>query len=67
MEQYQKSFSDIADINKYMDIGQSDMLLLKSRKTNQEVEIYEWKLKDYKIENDILCIELDNKNIEFKL
>lgn len=63
----QTSFSDILDIDKYMDIGQSDMLLLVSRKTSQEVEIYEWKLKDYKFKEDILYIELDNKSIEFQL
>lgn len=63
------SLDNIKDINKYMDIANPDMLLLHSRKyKNQEIEIYSWDLKDYKIENDILYIYFNNgKEKEFKL
>jgi hypothetical protein len=59
------SFDDITDIKGYMETMNPDMLLLHSRITDQEVEIYSWKLKDYSIEGDKLIINLDNKTVKF--
>lgn len=59
------SFQDITDIEKYMEIANPDMFMLNSRVTNQEVEIYEWQLQDYKIEDDKLILKLKNKDIIF--
>lgn len=61
------SFSDISNIHDFANRLNPNMLLLHSRVTGQEVEIYEWQLKDYKIEGDNLTIQLTNKNIVFKL
>lgn len=62
------SLDNIIDVNKYMDIANPDMLMLHSRITNKEIEIYQWNLKDYKIENDILRIEFNNNKVkEFEL
>jgi hypothetical protein len=59
------SFTDITDIKGYMETMNPDMLLLHSRVTDQEVEIYSWKLKDYSIDGNKLTINLDNKTVEF--
>ena len=63
------SLDNIKDINKYMDIANPDMLLLHSRKYDrQEIEIYSWDFKDYKIDNDVLYIYYNNcKEKEFRL
>ncbi|MBN1076032.1 hypothetical protein DVV91_17055 [Clostridium botulinum] len=62
------SLDKIIDINKYMDIANPDMLMLHSRITNEEIEIYQWDLKDYTIKNDVLNVQFNNgKNKEFKL
>ncbi|WP_290441294.1 hypothetical protein [Clostridium tagluense] len=43
------------------------MFLLNSRKTNQEAEIYDYQLEDYKIIGDKLVLKLKNKEIIFEL
>lgn len=55
---------DIININKYMDIANPDMLMLHSRITNEEIEIYQWDLKDYKIKNDILIVYYNNGKVK---
>lgn len=61
------SFNDISDIERYMNIANPDMLLLRSRTHHDEVEIYSWRLVDYKIENDKLYVQLKNKEVIFDL
>lgn len=61
------SFDDIKDIQQYMDAMNPNMFMLNSRVTGQEVEIYDYQLKDYRIEGDILTLELKNKTISFQL
>lgn len=58
------TFDNVLDINKYMDIANPDMLLLNSRVTNQEVEIYQFYLQDYRIEGDKLIVKLQNRKQE---
>lgn len=60
-------FDNIIDIEKYMDIANPDMLLLCSRTHNKEIEVYSWKLVDYKIEDDKLYVQLKNKEVIFDL
>lgn len=59
------SFEDVTDINEYMDRMNPDMLLLHSRLTDQEVEVYSWKLMAYSIDGNKLTLNLDSKMIEF--
>jgi hypothetical protein len=59
------NFTDITDINGYMETMNPDMLLLHSRVTDQEVEIYSWKLMGYSIDGNKLTINLDAKIVEF--
>lgn len=54
------SFDKISDINKYMNVCNPNMLLLNSRKTDQEVEIYDYQLIDYTIQNNKLILKLKN-------
>lgn len=61
------SFNDISDIEKYMDIVNPDMLLLCSRTHYSEIEVYNWQLVDYKIEDDKLYVQLKNKEVIFDL
>lgn len=61
------SFSDIKDVQDYIDSLNPNMLMLKSRKTNQEVEIYGFQLKDYDIDGDKLKLQLKNKTIVFEM
>jgi hypothetical protein len=48
-----------------METMNPDMLLLHSRVTDQEVEIYSWKLMGYSIDGNKLTINLDAKIVEF--
>lgn len=62
------SLDNIIDINSYLDIANPDMLFLHSRITNEEIEIYQWHLKDYTIKNNILDVFFTNgKSKKFKL
>jgi hypothetical protein len=58
------TFDNVIDIDKYMEIANPDMLLLNSRATGQEVEIYQFYLKDYRIEGDKLIVSLQNRKEE---
>lgn len=61
------TFDNIKDIDKYMDICNPNMLCIHSRETKQELEIYDWRLKDYRIEGDNFIINLNNKEEIFKM
>lgn len=61
------SFDDIKDIQQYMDAMNPDMLLLNSRVTDQETEVYDYQLVDYKIDGDNLILELENKTVTFQM
>ena len=55
---------EIIDIKKYMDKFNPDMLMLHSRVTNEEIEVYKWNFKDYEIKNDKLIVNFDSGNIK---
>lgn len=61
------TFMDIKDIKSYLDNCTVDMLLLNSRVTDQEVEVYEYQLEDYRIDGDNLILTLRNKEVIFKM
>lgn len=42
-------FSDITDIEEFLEIGNPDMLHLKSKLTDMEADIYKWELENYKV------------------
>ena len=60
-------FSDITDIENYLNMANPDMLLLYSRTNCNELEIYNSRLVDYKIENDKLHVQLRNREVIFDL
>lgn len=60
-------FSDITDINRYMDISNPDMLMLRSRVTGQEVEIYSFQLEHYRIDGNKLVLIFKNKEVIFEM
>ena len=57
-------FSDIRDINKFVNDRNPDMLYIKSKLTDREIDIYKWELEDYKIKESerTIYIKLKNKN-----
>lgn len=55
-------FSDIIDIDGLLQNGRFDMLYLKSRFTDTEIDIYEWELEDYKIKEFESTIYIKCKN-----
>lgn len=55
-------FSDIIDIDGLLQNGQFDMLYLKSRFTDTEIDVYEWELEDYKIKESESTIYIKCKN-----
>ena len=61
------TFENIKDIIDYMDALNPNMIMLVSRKTEQEIEVYEHQLLDYKIDGDILTIQLKNKEVKFEM
>lgn len=61
------TFDNVKDIEKYMEIANPDMLLLNSRVTGQEVQIYPFYLEDYSIEDDKLIIKLKNREVIFEM
>lgn len=56
------SFKDITDIDDFVNSCNPDMLHLKSLITDSEVDIYEWALENYKIENNENTIYVKTKN-----
>lgn len=57
-------FNDIIDIQDYMDNLNPDMLHLKSKVNNVEIDIYEYELENYTIKNSeqTLYVKLKNKS-----
>lgn len=54
------SLDKILDINKYMDIANPDMLMLHSRLTGKEIEIYKDDLDFYVLHENKLIVYLKN-------
>lgn len=56
-------FRDLKDINGFAENINSDMLYLKSKLTDTEVDIYKWELEDYKIKSSesTIYVKLRNK------
>lgn len=44
-------FSDISDINEFVDLCNPDMLHIRSRSAKTEADVYLWELEDYKIKS----------------
>lgn len=55
-------FRDLIDISGFVENINSDMLYLKSKLTDTEVDIYKWELEDYKIKNSESTIYVKLKN-----
>lgn len=55
-------FRDLIDINGFVENINSDMLYLKSKLTNTEIDIYKWELEDYKIKSSESTIYVKLKN-----
>lgn len=55
-------FSELMDIDEFVKVGNPDMLHLKSKLTDVEVDVYEWKLEDYKVKNSERTIYIKLKN-----
>ena len=58
-------FSSIIDIEGFVENCPADMLYLKSKLTDTEVDIYEYDLIDYKIKNSesTIYVKLRNKEV----
>ena len=56
-------FRDLIDINGFAENSNSDMLYLKSKLTDTELDIYKWDLEDYKVKNseNTIYVKLKNK------
>lgn len=56
-------FSDITNIDDFVNVCNPDMLHLKSIHTEEEVDIYSWELENYKVKNSehTIYIKLKNK------
>lgn len=56
-------FRDLVDVNDFVESINSDMLYLKSKLTDIEIDIYKWKLEDYKIKSgeSTIYVKLKNK------
>ena len=55
-------FRDLIDVNGFVENINSDMLYLKSKLTDKEVDIYKWELEDYKIKSSESTIYVKLKN-----
>ena len=55
-------FRDLVDVNGFVESINSDMLYLKSKLTDTEVDIYKWELEDYKIKSSESTIYVKLKN-----
>lgn len=56
-------FRDLVDVNDFVASINSDMLYLKSKITETEIDIYKWELEDYKIKSSesTIYVKLRNK------
>lgn len=55
-------FRDLIDINGFVENINSDMLYLKSKLTDTEIDIYKWELECYKIKTSESTIYVKLKN-----
>lgn len=55
-------YSEIEDINKFVEFMNQDMLHLKSRVTDYEIDVYSWELEDYKVKHGENTIYIKVKN-----
>lgn len=57
-------FSDLVDIEKFVKVGNPDMLHLKSKLTDTEADIYEWQLENFKVKSSesTIYVKLKNKS-----
>lgn len=58
-------FASLKDIEEFVKVSTADMLYLKSKLTDTEIDIYEYDLVDYKIKEseNTIYIKLRNKEI----
>ena len=58
-------FAELIDIEEFIKVSPADMLHLKSKLTNTEVDIYEYDLVDYKIKHseNTIYVKLRNKEV----
>lgn len=56
-------FRDLRYINEFAENINTDMLYLKSKLTNTEIDIYKWELEDYKVKSSegTIYVKLKNK------
>ena len=55
-------FSQLINSNEFVDTIQIDMMYLKSKLTDTEIDIYEWELEDYKVKHSESTIYIKLKN-----
>lgn len=55
-------FSDLEDIDGFLEVSNPDMLYLKSKLTGVEIDVREWELEDYKIKTSESTIYIKIKN-----
>lgn len=60
-------FSDLINVEEFVENSGADMLHLKSKLTDTEVDIYEYDLVDYKIKNSESTIYVKLRNREVPL
>lgn len=58
-------FSDLINVEEFVENSGADMLHLKSKLTDTEIDIYEYDLIDYKIKNSesTIYVKLRNKEV----
>ena len=56
-------FRDLVDVSGFEESINSDMLYLKSKLTDIEIDIYKWELEDHKIKSSESTIYVKLKNI----
>lgn len=57
-------FSDLVNIEKFAETSGAEMLYLKSKSSNTEVDVYEYDLVDYEINNSDRTIRIKLRNKE---
>lgn len=57
-------FRDLIDVNGFVKNINADMLYLKSKLTDTEIDIYKWDLEDYRVKSSesTIYVKLKNKN-----
>ena len=55
-------FSQLVNFDEFIDTINIDMMYLKSKLTNTEIDVYEWELEDYKVKHSESTIYIKLKN-----